>query len=421
MPYLLRLLLTLSLFLAAARAHDGLDLPVPISEPEAWNAITLSRANIAKLTTEQQWPEIPIQVSICIQSARYLREKLGEDPAAEPLRGKLRAIEEGGIILTRSAIQGHPVKAPRDSASFATALREAAASYAPATVAATVYACPMCKGIRELDPATPCFKCGMRLVPRFIPASSVYNTPGEASISLTPTLDRPLAAGQPSAVTLRLARKKDSAPVTPDDLLVVHTERIHLLIIDSSLTDYHHIHPLPAATPGDYTFTFTPQKPGAYRIFADVVPVLSSVQEYVVCDLPATAPGEPITDRASTTVSDVGTVRFALKWDTGGLPVRARQPVGGSIAVAHAADGRPFTQLEPIMGTYAHLVGFHEDRVTVLHIHPTGLEPQRPEDRGGPAFTFRFYAPKAGFYRFYVQTQIGGQSVFAPFGLTVAP
>ncbi len=415
---LLRLLLVLTLALASTSAHDGVDLAPPVSEPEAWNVLTLCRANIAKLTAEQQWSEIPTQASLCIQAARFLREKLGEDPAKETLRLQLRAIEEAGIFITRTSLKSDAAKTPVEAYKFAAAVKDAATGYAPAVVAATVYSCPMCRGIRELDPATPCFKCAMRLVPRFIPASSIYNTPGEPSIVITPALDRPLATGQPSAVTLRFSRKKDAAPIAPDDLLVVHTERIHLLIIDESLTDYHHIHPLPAARPGEYTFSITPLKPGPYRIFADVVPALSGVQEYATCDLPGTAPGEPLRDRASTDTAAVGDLRFSLKWDTGGLALRARQPVGASIAISHA-DGRPFTALEPLMGAYAHLVGFHEDRATVIHIHPTGLEPQRPEDRGGPAFTFRFYPPRAGFYRFYGQVQVGGESVFAPFGLTV--
>jgi len=68
-----------------------------------------------------------------------------------------------------------------------------------------------------------------------------------------------------------------------------------------------------------------------------------------------------------------------------------------------SSDGQPFKDLEPIMGTYAHIVGFHEDGQTVLHIHPSGgAEPQQPTDRGGPSFKFTFFAPKpasSGFTR----------------------
>ena len=65
------------------RGHDGLDLPPPVSAPEAWNVISLCRANLDKLAAEAQWTEMPAQVALIIQSARYLRESSGDDPARE--------------------------------------------------------------------------------------------------------------------------------------------------------------------------------------------------------------------------------------------------------------------------------------------------------------------------------------------------
>jgi hypothetical protein len=93
--------------------------------------------------------------------------------------------------------------------------------------------------------------------------------------------------------------------------------------------------------------------------------------------------------------------------------------VVGTIAVT-GADGKPFTQLEPVMGAFAHLVGFSEDGKSVLHIHPSSKVPSGPADRAGPAFAFKFYAPAAGFLRLYCQVQINGANVFAPFNLTIA-
>ena len=60
--------------------------------------------------------------------------------------------------------------------------------------------------------------------------------------------------------------------MTLGDLIEVHTQKIHLLINDASLTDYHHEHPKPTDMPGEYAFAFTPSNPGPYRIWADVVP-----------------------------------------------------------------------------------------------------------------------------------------------------
>ena len=65
--------------------------------------------------------------------------------------------------------------------------------------------------------------------------------------------------GQPARVTARLTKLEGTPIRAVDDLLVMHTERIHLLIVDRSLLDYHHEHPVATDTPGEYAFTFTPR------------------------------------------------------------------------------------------------------------------------------------------------------------------
>jgi hypothetical protein len=81
----------------------------------------------------------------------------------------------------------------------------------------------------------------------------------------------------------------------------------------------------------------------------------------------------------------------------------------------------PFRALEPVLGSFAHIVAFHEDRKTVVHIHPTSAGPVTPAMRAGPEFPFRFYPPKAGTYRLYVQVRSGDRDLFAPFAVVAAP
>ncbi|HEY8669798.1 MAG TPA: hypothetical protein VIL63_03075 [Terriglobales bacterium] len=92
----------------------------------------------------------------------------------------------------------------------------------------------------------------------------------------------------------------------------------------------------------------------------------------------------------------------------------------GTLRVTQA-DGSGFTRLEPVMGAFAHVVGFHENHQTVLHIHPEMSQPPVPNDRGGPDLHFRLFARMPGFYRLFVQIQRDGSQQFASFGLNVAP
>jgi hypothetical protein len=408
------------LFATRLAAHDGLDLAPSGSAPDAWNVVTLCHANLRSLATEERWSEMVIQASLSIQAWRFLREQAALDPERAELARQLAAMEEQGLMIAKAAVARNGAEITALIGEYQSRVAEVARRYDPSVVSATVYGCPMCRGIRELDPATPCSKCGMKLEPRSIPASEVYNTPGEPSVVLTATFQQPLEAGKPAEITLRIARKKDGIPVTHQDLLVVHTEPIHLLIIDRSLTDYHHEHPRPTGVPGEFRFTFTPRKPGSYRVFADLVPVASRVQEYAVCDLPGSAAPEPIADRAENAVSAAADLRFHLHWQGNQTRLRVREPLKGLVRVSDG-EGKPFLQLEPIMGAYAHLVAFHEDGQTVIHLHPTDATPELLTDRGGPAFRFQFYAPKAGFYRLFAQVQVGNVSLFPPFGIVALP
>ncbi len=85
------------------------------------------------------------------------------------------------------------------------------------------------------------------------------------------------------------------------------------------------------------------------------------------------------------------------------------------------AEGRPDAQLEPVMNAFAHLVGFCDDHATVVHLHPAGGDIVNAALRGGPTLDFLFYPPKTGFIRLFCQVQRGGQPIFAPFDLHVAP
>ena len=95
------------------------------------------------------------------------------------------------------------------------------------------------------------------------------------------------------------------------------------------------------------------------------------------------------------------------------------QPVNARLRVLDA-EGKPCFALEPLMGAFAHVVGFMDDRNTVIHVHSHG-EPPHELSRSGPEVSFRFIAPKSGFLKFFVQTQVNGNVMLAKFGFPVEP
>lgn len=223
-----------------------------------------------------------------------------------------------------------------------------------------------------------------------------------------------LEKGKLAKIVIKLLERATGKPLTADRLKEVHTEKLHILLIDPTLTDYHHLHPTPSTKAGEYAFTFTPQKSGDYRVWADITPVASGKQEYDVVDLKGKEPSMAEIDRSASNSVTVRGLTFKLTFD---MPLKVGTAAMGRIVVGK--DGKPFIQLEPVMGAFAHIVAFNEDRNTIEHIHPMGSEPIKSSDRGGPDLQFHIEPARQGFTKLFVQVRVNGNDVFAPFGVKV--
>ncbi len=279
------------------------------------------------------------------------------------------------------------------------------------------YQCPMKDFTGEK--AGECPKCGMKLKP--VVAATLAagaHSQGSAGQTINVALQslQPLVVGQKADVIARLTTR-DGKPVTMDALKEAHTMKLHFLIIDQSLTDYHHEHPEPTATPGEYRFSFLVRKPGPYRIWADLVPMATDTQEYVIADLPAGTQGEPQPRRAEVLTATVDGMTYSVAFNQ---PLKAGNAALGTLTVRDT-KGNVFPSLEPVMGAYAHLVGFSEDFRTIAHIHPMGEEPTKETDRGAGKLDFHIAPEHPGVVRLFAQVQIGGVSRFVPFTLQVQP
>lgn len=237
-----------------------------------------------------------------------------------------------------------------------------------------------------------------------------------ATIKSEVTAGGPVAVGKEVNMILSLSDKAGK-PVTFDDLTEIHTRKIHLLVVDPSLGDYHHIHPDPAGEPGKYKFSFTPNRAGKYIFYSDLLPAATNKQEYSLSSLDVPGQPSPLVKQSERHVK-TGDYTFDLTFDKDQLvqgdSIRATLRVSGP-------DGKPFTQLEPVMGAFAHMVAFSEDRTHIAHIHPQGKEPEKDSDRGGPELHFYMNITKPGYHLLYSQVQINGKDVFAAYGLQIEP
>jgi hypothetical protein len=406
----------------AAPIRGDVPLPAnvldPPTAPEAWNVIRLATANVERLLRENRLGEITAQISLCSPALRTLAKN--DQPPDRGLR--LKAASQRGLAfidaVAAASVANDRAAATKAFSEWRDLLRETAKEFDAKIVSADIFFCPMHPDFVSTDAATPCGKCGMKLLPRRIPYSFIYVPPGEPSMHLTAVADGPLTAGQKTGVKVQIKRR-DGSPGLLEDLMVMHTQPIHLLIIDPSLEDYHHEHPTPTATPGEYAFSFTPTKSSLYRIWADLVPVATGVQEYPTVELPGTAKSDPIGSRSGRYTTTVDGLNFRLTFADGALP-RSQQVRAMKIEIVDT-NAQPVRRLEPLMNAFAHLVGFYDDYRTVVHLHPEGGDILRADLRGGPVLNFKFYPPQAGFLRLFCQVVVDGKTIFAPFNVNVAP
>lgn len=249
-------------------------------------------------------------------------------------------------------------------------------------------------------------------------------------VTMTATPSGPIIPGQPVTLTLRLA-DQNGQPIVAEDLAMKHEHLLHVMAVDAGLEDYAHAHPT-ANPDGTFSFTFTPRLDRPYRLWADFSLKEAGGGEaggheghddhdagvvYASADLPVGTGAVPPIAAAQSLSAEVEGLRFQVSMES---TLRAGQSTRVRLAIVDA-QGRPFTHLEPLMGAFAHVVGFNPGATTMMHVHPDGAEPTTLDARGGPTLAFTLEPEVAGPQRLFVQVKANGREITAPFTLVVAP
>lgn len=278
-----------------------------------------------------------------------------------------------------------------------------------------LWSCPMHQELMKTA-AGNCPICGMPLEPIYVTQPQLTESP---IIGAEIIADGPLEVGKRADLRIRLFFLDNSQPVGLSDLEETHTRKLHLLISDITETDYHHEHPEPAGD-GEYAFSFTPQRPDTYRVWADLLPVRTHVQQYSVADIPSSTPrrAKLAENGPENRHAEIDGYKFELSFEKD--VIHERDTVAGKLRVTEP-DGQPCKKLGVVMGAFGHFVGFGDDFATVLHLHPIGPLITDPEARSGPELPFYFRSNKTGLFRLFAQVKIEGKDFFPRFVLRVQP
>jgi hypothetical protein len=246
--------------------------------------------------------------------------------------------------------------------------------------------------------------------PQFIPVVAV-----RSPVVTRLTAATPPEPGRETRFTLALATSSGK-PIGPNDLVTMHTRKLHLLVVDPTLQDYQHLHPEPGERPGEWVFAHTPRLAGGYRVFADFTPTATGRGLYASADFEV--PGEvPVNMVVRDWTYELDGYRFSLRPDA--EPVRAGRMATLVFSVERPDGGA--VPMSMVMDAYAHLVAFDRERSGFAHLHPDEYDLSHAPDPRRPVLTFRITIPKAGLYVIWAQVNLGGAERFVPFWFEVAP
>lgn len=191
----------------------------------------------------------------------------------------------------------------------------------------------------------------------------------------------------------------DGRPVTA--FAVDQTKRLHFYAIRTDLTGFQHLHPTMAAD-GTWTARLAALQPGTWRLFASFTPDSGGGkgQDFVLSTT-ATVPGM-VMNQTLPKPSATATVDGYTVTVNGALMAG----MAHTFTLTVSKDGRPVTDLQPYLDTYAHLTAFHAGDQAFAHLHP---ETKVTGGHGGPALTFHAELPRSGDWRLFLQFRTAGR------------
>ena len=247
-----------------------------------------------------------------------------------------------------------------------------------------------------------------------IPAMTNYNV----NVQFDPATPQ---AGKPTSLSLIVTEQKVGEPIKQFD--IIHDKLMHLVMVNSEdLLHFAHVHPKLDKETGIFNIVHTFAKAGKYKMWIDTKPK-GGIQ--ILTAFSFNVEGQPVHTPASITsdktflkevVTDGQTYQIALDFHQERLGVGRNTKMTFEI---RDANGKPISNLEPLMAAGGHCVIIGADGHEFLHVHPAEEVDDIAGWRGGPSVSFLANFPKPGLYRAWGQFQHEGRLLTADFTFEV--
>ena len=241
------------------------------------------------------------------------------------------------------------------------------------------------------------------------------------TVSMTTDPPNPKSNGD---VTIRFSIYDASSGNRSTLFRTLFDKPMHLMIVNSDLTYFHHIHP----TFDNQDFVITTQFPqdDLYHLYISFQP-FEAIEQQVGFTLPVGGQNKVIFSNAQPD-SDHGKSfgDYTVAVDThGGLRAKAMSEGNQIITfnIKDAKTGKLITNLKPYLSAFGHLTMINKDTFDFIHVHPYNLTPPPLDANGGPSVDFLpigIYGPfKPGIYRAFAEFNPAGHLFTADFTVKI--
>lgn len=268
------------------------------------------------------------------------------------------------------------------------------------------YVCPMHPAVGAGVPGR-CEVCGMVLIPNKAarPWDKLHDDRYRMDLVMT---DKEPSPGQKVRLALTL-HGTNGAIVSALD--TVHTKKLHLIVVNSDLSFFDHVHP-EQQPDGSLTLDYAFPAPGEYTLYSDLTPSGDRNQVFAnEVKVSGTAAPRITLEPTPAQAKVFGDYRVRL--DLSPDPIKPGDETQLTFTISE--NGVPVTDLEPYLGAGGHCVALSEDRRGYLHSHPL----QMGGKQFGPSVTFHGLFPRPGLYKIWGQFSHKGKLLVADFVIRV--
>jgi hypothetical protein len=228
-------------------------------------------------------------------------------------------------------------------------------------------------------------------------------------------------AAKPTHLSLLVTEQKAGEPINQFD--IIHDKLMHLIIVNSEdLSHFAHIHPKLSKEAGIFHIVHTFAKAGKYKMWIDVKPK-GGMQ--ILTAFPFNVEGQPVhsplnitSDKAFLREVVIDGRRYQISLSCQPEHLVAGMNIKMTFKISDA-NGKPISNLEPLMAAGGHCVIIDAEAREFLHVHPAEEVDNAVEWRGGPFVSFLANFPKPGLYRAWGQFQHEGRLLTADFTFEV--